>query len=148
MWHWGISLKTMLSVSSFLRRGLFVSWGDWGGKKESARPTSQRGDYGYQARASADERGECDNRGAEIIWNKRRTLFIQAVIALIARLIITLTLKSEGEIPRCYRSNQTSLVKRLHSTTYFLHFTKRNLTFHVNFFRPPSGLLGVRGLKF
>ena len=24
-------------------------------------------DYGYQARASADERGECDNRGAEMI---------------------------------------------------------------------------------
>ena len=43
MWHWGISVKTMLSVRSFLRRGLFVSWGDWGGKKESARPTSPRG---------------------------------------------------------------------------------------------------------
>ena len=35
-------MKTMLSVRSFLRRGLFVSWGDWGGKKESARPTSPR----------------------------------------------------------------------------------------------------------
>ena len=152
MWHWWISVKTMLSVRSFLRRGLFVSWGDWGGKKESARPTSPRCcyffDYGYQAGNSADEKGECDNRGAEMIWNKCRTLFIQVIIALVARLIITLTLKSEGDIRRCYRSNQTSLVKRLHSTTYFLHFTKRNLTFHVNFFRPPSGLLGVRGLKF
>ena len=136
MWHWGISVKTMLSVCSFLRRGLFVSWGDWGGKKESAR---------YQAGTTADERGECDNRGAEMIWNKCRTLFIQVIIALVARLIITLTLKSEGEIPRCYRSNQTSLVKRLHSTTYFLHFTKGNLNFHVNFFRPPSCLLGVSG---
>ena len=105
-------------------------------------------DYGYQAGTTADERGECDNRGAEIIWNKRRTLFIQVRIALMARLIITLTLKSEGEILRCYRSNQTSLVKRLHSTTYFLHFTKRNLNSHANFFRPPSGLLGMRGLKF
>ena len=105
-------------------------------------------DYGYQAGTSLDERGECDNRGAEIIWNKRKTLFIQVRIALVARLIITLTLKSEGEISWCYRSNQTSLVKRLHSTTYFLHFTKGNLNFHANFFRPPSGLLGVRGLKF
>ena len=144
--------KTMLSVCSFLRRGLFVSWGDWGGKKESARPPSPRCCYffyyGYQAGASEDEKGECDNRGAEMIWNKRRTLFIQVRIALVARLIITLTLKSEGEIPWCYRSNQTSLVKRLHSTTYFLHFTKGNLNFHANFFPPPSGLSGVRGLKF
>ena len=54
-------------MGSFLRRGLFVSWGDWGAKKESARPTSRRVDYGYQAGTPADERGECDNRGAEII---------------------------------------------------------------------------------
>ena len=127
--------------------------GETGEGKKRARDRRLRAvaiffDYEYQAGTSADERGECDNRGAEMIWNKRRTLFIQVRIDHVARLIITLTLKSEGEIPWCYRSNQTSLVKRLHSTTYFLHFTKGNLNFHVNFFRPPSGLLGVRGLKF
>ena len=66
--------------------------------------------------------------------NKHRTLFIQVRIDLVARLIITLTFTSEGEISWCYRSNQISLVKRLHSTTYFLHFTKRNLNFRVTFF--------------
>ena len=49
-----------------------VSWGGWGGKKESARGTSPRAfailfDYGYPARAFADERGQCDNRSAEMI---------------------------------------------------------------------------------
>ena len=152
MWHWWISVKqccqcALSSAEASLYRG------ETGEGKKRARDRRLRAvaiffNYGYQAGTTADEKGECDNRGAEMIWNKCRTLFIQVIIALVARLIITLTLKSEGEIPRCYRSNQTSLVKRLHSTTYFLHFTKRNLTFHVNFFRPPSGLLGVRGLKF
>ena len=62
--------KTMLSVRSFLRRGLFVSWGDWGGKKR-ARDRRLRAVaifyYGYQAGTTADEKGECDNRGAEMI---------------------------------------------------------------------------------
>ena len=80
-----------------------------------------------------------------MIRNKRKTLFIQVRIDLVARLIITLTLKSEGEIPWCHRSNQTCLVKRLHSTTFFLHFTKRNLNFRVNFFGRQLGLLEVRG---
>ena len=69
-----------------------------------------------------------------MISNKHRTLFIQVRIDLVARLIITLTFKSEGEISWCYRSNQTSLVKRLHSISYFLHFTKGNLNFRVTFF--------------
>ena len=103
MWHWGISVKTMLSVRSFLRRGLFVR-GETGEGKKRAR--------GRRLRAvailwlwipSGNPRGwkRCDNRGAEIIWNKRRMLFIQVIIDLIARLIITLTLKSEGETPWC-----------------------------------------------
>ena len=45
--------------------------GRLGREKESARPTSPRCcyffDYGYQAGNSADEKGECDNRGAEMI---------------------------------------------------------------------------------
>ena len=39
-------------------------------KRERAADVSARllfFDYGYQARASADERGQCDNRGAEMI---------------------------------------------------------------------------------
>ena len=69
-----------------------------------------------------------------MIRNKRKTLFIQVRIDLVARLIITLTLKSGGEIPWCYRSNQTCLVKGFHCTTYFIHFTQQNLNFRVNFF--------------
>ena len=92
-------------------------------------------DYGYQAAASADERGQCDNGGAEMIRNKRRTLFIKVRIDLEARLIITLLFKCEVEISWCYRSNETSSVKRLYSTTDFLQFTKQKFEyyFHVNF---------------
>ena len=130
----------------------FVSWEGWGGKK-STRDVPTRlllFDHGYPAGTSAEESSRYHKRGLEMIWNKRRTLFIQVRIDLVARLIITLTLKSEGEIPWCYRSNQTSLVKRLYSTTYFLQFRKQKFEdyFHVNFFRPLLGLLGVRGLKF
>ena len=54
-------------------------------------------DYGYQAGASANKRGQCDNRSAETIRNKRRTLFIKVRIDLEARLIITLLFKCEVE---------------------------------------------------
>ena len=60
MKHWGISVKTMLSVRSFLRRGLFCVVGRLGREKESARdvPTGLLlCDYGYPARVSAEERG-------------------------------------------------------------------------------------------
>ena len=101
-------------------------------KKKRARATSRRA---CQAGASADERRQCDNRGAEMIRNKRRTLFIQVRIDLEARLIITLLFKCEVEISWCYRSNETSSVKRLYSTTDFLQFTKLKFEyyFHVNF---------------
>ena len=39
-------------------------------------------DNEYPAGASEDKRGECDKRGAEMISNKRRTLFIQVRIDL------------------------------------------------------------------
>ena len=106
-------------------------------------------DYGYQAEASADERGECDKRGAEMNWNKRRTLFVQVRIDLEARLIITLLFKCEVEISWCYRSNETSSVKLLYSTTDFLQFTKKKLNIISTWiFRPLLGLLEVTGLKF
>ena len=128
-------------MRSFHRKGHQVSWGGWGGKKEKkrARATSRRACYfltdGYPAGASEDERGQCDKRGAEMIRNKRRTLFIQVRIDLEARLIITLLFKCEVEISWCYRSNETSSVKRLYSTTDFLQFTKQKFEyyFHVNF---------------
>ena len=100
-------------------------------------------DYGYQAGTPADERGECDKRGAEIIWNKRRTLSIQVRIDLVARLIITLTHKSEGEISWCYRSKQTSLVKRLHSTTFY----KTKFEFPREFFSATIRSIRSEGLK-
>ena len=80
-------------------------------KRKRVRATSPRlplFDYGYPLGASADERGELDNRGAEMIWNERRKLFKQVRIDLEARLIITLLFKCEGEISLCYRSNETS----------------------------------------
>ena len=131
---WKQCRRKFLSVRSFHRKGHQVSWGGWGGKKEKkrARVTSRRA---CQAGASADERRQCDNRGAEMIRNKRRTLFIQVRIDLEARLIITLLFKCEVEISWCYRSNETSSVKRLYSTTDFLQFTKQKFEyyFHVNF---------------
>ena len=54
-----------------------------------------------------------------MIWNKYRTLFIQVRIDLVARLIITLTFTSEGDISWCYRSNQTSILP------YFLTVKKK-----------------------
>ena len=66
-------------------------------KKKKAPARLLLFDYGYQAGASADERGQCDNRGAEMIRNKRRTLFIKVRIDLEARLIITLLFKCEVE---------------------------------------------------
>ena len=149
MWHWGISVKTMpqkiLAVRSFLRRGLFCVVGRQKRKRPSDVPTGLLlCDYGYPAkRLCGGERLVRQKRGAEMIWNKHRTLFIRVRIDLVARLIITLTLTSEGEISWCYRSNQTSLVKRLHSATYFLHFTKRNMNFRVTFFRPPKSKITV-----
>ena len=97
-------------------------------RKKRARATSPRA---CQAGASADERRQCDNRGAEMI---RNNMFIQVRIDLEARLIITLLFKCEVEISWCYRSNETSSVKRLYSTTDFLQFTKQKFEyyFHVN----------------
>ena len=62
-------------------------------------------------------------------------MFIQVRIDLEARLIITLLLKCEVEKSWCYRSNETSSVKRLYGTTDFLQFTKQKFEyyFHVNF---------------
>ena len=102
------------------------------------------------ARAFADERGQCDKRGAEMIWNKRRTLLIQVRIDLEARLIITLLFKCEGEISWCYLSNETSSVKLLYSTTDFLQFTKQKFEyyFHENFLGHYSVYERVTGLKF
>ena len=119
MWHWGISVKTMLSVRSFHRRGFFVSWG---GKKKARSRRPHALATTQQEPLRRREVSATKKRGAEMIWNKRRTLFIQVRIDLVARLIITLTPKSEGEISWCYRSNPTSLVKRLHTTTYFVNF--------------------------
>ena len=73
MWLWGISVKTMpqkiLAVRSFLRRGLFCVVGRQKRKRASDVPTGLLlCDYGYPARASAEERGQCDKkRGAETI---------------------------------------------------------------------------------
>ena len=126
-------------MRSFHRRGPTCRGEAGAGKKRArARDLPARlllFDYGYQAGASADERGQCDNRGAEMIRNKRRTLFIQVRIDLEARLIITLLFKCEVEISWCYRSNETSSVKRLYSTTDFLQLTKQKFEyyFHVNF---------------
>ena len=143
MWHWGISVKTMsreVSVSAlFASRRPLQCRGEAGEGKKKVRGRRPRAlailfDYGYPARAFADERGQCDNRDAEMIWNKRRTLFIQVRIDLEARLIITLLFKCDGEISWCYLSNETSSVKLLYSTTDFLQFTKQKFEsyFHVN----------------
>ena len=99
--------------------------------------------YGYQAGTPADERGQCDKRGAEMIRNKRRTLSIKVRIDLVARLIITLTHKSEGEISWCYRSKQTSLVKRLHSTTFY----KTKFDFPREFFSATIRSIRSEGLN-
>ena len=136
---WKQCRRKFLSVRSFHRRGPTCR-GEAGAGKKRARAHDLparllRFDYGYQAGASEDERGQCDKRGAEMIWNKRRTLFIQVRIDLEARLIITLLFKCEVEISWCYRSNETSSVKRLYSTTDFLQFTKQKFEyyFHVKF---------------
>ena len=63
-------------------------------------------------------------------------LFIQVIIALIERLIITLTLKSEGETPWCYRSNQTSLT-----------FYKRKFEFPREFFSATIRSIRGEGVK-
>ena len=62
MWHWGISVKKMpqkiLAVRSFLRRGLFCVVGRQKRKSPSDVPSGLLlCDYGYPAKASAEERG-------------------------------------------------------------------------------------------
>ena len=150
MWHWGISVKTM--PQKIFIRALFPPQRPLLCRGEAKKKARERRSHGFATLClwipgkslCGEERLVRQKRGREMIWNKHRTLFIQVRIDLVARLIITLTFTSEGEISWCYLSNQTSLVKRLHITRYFLHFTN----FTDFFFRPPLGLSGVRGLKF
>lgn len=139
MWDWGISVKTTpgeISISAlFPPRRPLLCRGKAGEGKKKARGRRPRALATFSLSIPSGSRCGWERS----VRQKRRgndhtTLFIQVRIDLVARLIITLTFKSEGEIPWCYpRSNQNSLVKRLDSTTYFFHFAKRNLKFRVNF---------------
>ena len=82
MWHYAISVKTVpqeISVSALFQPqrppsvvGRLGGGGGGGGEKARARDFPARlllFDYGYPAGASAfaDETGQCDKRGAEMI---------------------------------------------------------------------------------
>ena len=131
MWHWGISVKTM--PQNIFVSALFPPQRPLLCRGEAKKTARERRPHGLATlwlwipskSLCGGERLVRQKRGAQMIWNKHRTLFIRVRIDLAARLIITLIFTSEGEISWCYCSNQTSLVKRLHSTRYFLHFTNK-----------------------